>query len=219
MEKRRLICKLLSLGVPSIKPAIKAAFLALAVLLPILKAGYAMQPPPPPLNLPKFKELISLADLIVVGKIGEVRETEQVFDGKAQREVEAFLSIEKILQGRIEGEHLIIKESYLDPNAPLPKVDGKDGQGMIVRRGAGPSTYHGQYSTGVRIVVLLEKTEGTHVYKPLGSGTYDKHLCEFLIESGGIKSLYFKFAEDMSHYAESEDRFVGLIGLLQKSAH
>ena len=63
----------------------------------------------------------------------------------------------------------------------------------------------------MRIVVLLEKIEGADEYRPLGSGTYDKHLCEFLIEDNGIKTFYFKFADDVRKYVGSEEQFIGFI--------
>ena len=91
---------------------------------------------------------------------------------------------------------------------------------MIVRSTAGPATYHGKYKEGSRIVVLLEKIEGTGSYRPLGSGTYNKHLCEFLIENDGIKSIeinYFRFAEDVGKYIGSEKQFIGFIKKLIKS--
>ncbi len=196
---------------------LKAALLAGAVLLLVLNAGYAMQPPPPPLNLTKFKDLISLADIIAVGKIGAVRQTDKLVNGEMRRTVEADLSIEKLLKGKVPAKNLTIQESYPVLNPPAPGAASKGGnesKGMIVGMKAGPSAYHGQYSTGMRIVVLLEKAPGTQGYRPLGSGSYDKYLCEFLLEKDGIKTLYFRFAEDMSHYAKSEDHFVQLINRL-----
>jgi hypothetical protein len=82
---------------------------------------------------------------------------------------------------------------------------------MIVSSIAGPSTYHGKYLQDARILVLLEKINGTDKYRPLGSGTYDKHLCEFLIEDDGIKTFYFQFAEDVGKYAGSENQFIDFI--------
>ena len=63
----------------------------------------------------------------------------------------------------------------------------------------------------MRIVVLLEKAEGTQAYKPLGSGSYNRYLCEFVVEKDGIKPLYFRFAGDLSRYARSESLFVHLL--------
>ncbi|MCX6553463.1 MAG: hypothetical protein NTZ12_00385, partial [Candidatus Aminicenantes bacterium] len=83
---------------------------------------------------------------------------------------------------------------------------------------AGPSTYHGKYVQDARTLVLLEKIEGTDKYRPLGSGTYDKHLCEFLIEDDGIKTFYFQFAEDVGKYAGSEKQFIGFINKLIKDS-
>lgn len=157
-----------------------------------------------------------MADIIVVGKVGKVRETEKVVDGEAHGAVIANLSIEKLLKGKVAGNNLTIQESYALLNPSSPAAVSKDGN-MIVGMKAGPSVYHGRYSTGARIVVLLEKAVGTHGYRPLGSGSYDRYLCEFLIENGGIKPLYFRFAEDMSHYAESEGQFVDLIERLRNS--
>jgi hypothetical protein len=209
----------LALNIRNTKP-LKAAFLVWAVFLLVINVGYAMQPPPVPLNLSKFKDLISLADIIVIGKVGEVRETEKVVEGEVRRAVKADLSIEKLLKGKMAGKSLSIQESYvvLNPSSPGTAIKaGNESKEMIVGMKAGPSAYHGNYSAGVRIVVLLEKVEGTHGYRPLGSGSYDRYLCEFLIENDGIKPLYFRFAEDMRHYAESEDRFVGLINRLRNS--
>ena len=172
-----------------------------------------MQPPPPPLNLAKFKALISLADVIVVGKVGAVRETQELVDGAMRQTVEAGLRIEKLLKGKVPGKELTIQESYpvLNPSPPQPAgKDGNEPQGMIVGMKAGPMAYHGQYSEGARIIVLLEKGPGTH-YKPLGSGSYDKYLGEFLLEKDGVKTRYFRFAEDLSPYAASEESFVNLI--------
>ena len=46
------------------------------LLVLVIKGGYAMQPPPPPLNLAQLRMLTSEADLIAVGKIDRVKETE-----------------------------------------------------------------------------------------------------------------------------------------------
>ena len=67
------------------------------------------------------------------------------------------------------------------------------------------------------MLVLLAKIEGTDKYKPLGSGTYDKYLCEFLIENDGVKAFYFKFADDVRKYVGSEEQFIGLIRRLRGS--
>jgi hypothetical protein len=196
----------------------KAALLIGALILLVLKAGYAMQPPPPPLDLARFKELISLADLILVGEIGEVRETEKAAHGETHGAVEADLRVEELLKGKVRGDRIIIRESYPVLNPSSPETVGKgvnESQKMIVGMKAGPSAYHGLYTRGMRVVVMLEKVEGTHAYEPLGSGSYDRHLCEFVIENDGIKARYFKFAEDLSHYAGSETDFVRLIKQLQ----
>ena len=44
-----------------------------------------MQPPPPPLNLAQLRMLTSEADLIAVGKIDRVKETEGVNGGEIKR--------------------------------------------------------------------------------------------------------------------------------------
>ena len=61
------------------------------------------------------------------------------------------------------------------------------------------------------LIVLLASIKGTAEYSPLGSGTYDKHLCEFSIEDDGIKTVYFSFAPDLAPYVGSEEDFIGLI--------
>ena len=168
------------------------------ILLLVAKGGYAMQPPPPPLNIAQLKMLIAQADLIVVGKVTEVKETEGT--------IEATLSIEKLLKGKVAGKTIAIKETYKPTSFQTPAPGSKDGvesPQMLTRSTAGPATYHGKYQEGSRIVVLLEKNEGTGNYRPLGSGTYDKYLCEFLIENDGIKSIntnYFQFAKDVKKY-------------------
>ena len=172
-----------------------------------------MQPPPPPLNLAKFKDLISLADVIAVGKVGAVQETQELVGGEMHRTVAAGLHIEKLLKGKVPGENLTIQESYPVLNPSPPQSAGKGGtepQGMIAGMKAGPMAYHGHYSEGARLIVLLAKGPGTK-YRPLGSGSYDKYLGEFLLEKDGVKTLYFKFAEDLSPYAASEESFVNLI--------
>lgn len=175
-----------------------------------------MQPPPPPLNIAKLKMLIAEADMIMVGKINVVKETEE-----AGKTVEATLSIEKLLKGKAAGKTIVIKETYKTYKPELPGLGSKEeGESpkMVVSEIAGPSAYHGKYVRDARILVLLEKIPGTDRYRPLGSGTYDKHLCEFLIEDDGIKKIYFQFAEDVGKYAGSENQFIGFIEKLIKDS-
>lgn len=182
------------------------------ILLHITDGVYAMQPPPPPLNLEQLSVLISKADVIIVGKINEAKETEKT--------VEAVLSIEKLLKGKVAGNILAITEACEPVTTRLPDVGSKsDGEPkkMIVRSRAGPSYYHGKYKQGTRVIILLENIIGTDKYRPLGSGTYDKHLCEFLIEDYGIKTLYFQFADDLIKYAGSENQFIDIIKKFIKS--
>jgi hypothetical protein len=158
--------------------------------------------------------LIVQADLIIVGKTTEVRETEGT--------IEATVHIEKLLKGKAAGKTIVIKETYKPANFQTPALGSKDGvesPQMIVRSTAGPATYHGRYKKDGRILVLLEKIEGTDNYKPLGSGTYDKHLGEFLIEDDGIKTtFYFQFAEDVGKYTGSEKQFINFIKKLMNSS-
>ncbi len=176
------------------------------ILLLGIYEGYAMQPPPPPLDLVQLRILISKADLIVVGKIDTARETEQT--------VEAALIIEKLLKGKATGKTIAIKEAR-GPATTRPadaiSKDESEPSKMIVANRAGPSFYHGRYKQGMRIVVLLEAIKGTNEYRPLGSGTYDKHLCVFSIENHRIQTFYFQFAEDVKKYAEREERFICFI--------
>ena len=168
--------------------------------------GYTMQPPPPPLDLVQLRILISKADLIVVGKIDKAQETEQT--------VEAVLSIEKSLKGKAAGKTIAIKEARgpaTTGSADAISKDESEPSKMVAAQRAGPSFYHGRYKQGMRIVVLLEAIKSTNEYRPLGSGTYDKHLCVFPIENHGIQTFYFKFAEDVKKYAETEARFICFI--------
>ena len=183
-------------------------------------AAYCMQPPPEPLNIAKLRQLVSEADVIVLGKIVSVRESESARGGERMKTLSAVLGVEKILKGRAFCEKsIIIQETYPNPEymeaprAAMPGDKGVPEKGLVVSR-AGPSCYHGRYVRGDRIIVLLEEIEGTDAYKPLGSGTYDQHLGEFLMENDGIRAFYFRFAEDLSAYAKSEDEFIDLIRAL-----
>jgi hypothetical protein len=182
------------------------------ILLFVAKGGYAMQPPPPPLDIAQLTTLIAEADLIIIGKINEVQEAEGV--------VETAVHIEKLLKGKVAGKTVGIKETYKTANSPAPGLESKnegESNKIIVPEIAGPSTYHGVYKKDSRIVVFMEKIEGTDKYRPLGSGTYDKHLCEFLIKNDGIKAFYFQFAEDVGKYTGSEKQFIGFIKKIIKS--
>jgi hypothetical protein len=188
----------------------------ICVILLLVTRGYAMQPPPPPLNIAQLKILIAEADMIVVGKINAIKETEE-----REKTVEATLSIEKNLKGKVAGKTIVIRETYKTYKPELlglGTIDENEPRKMVVSEVAGPSTYHGKYVQDARILVLLEKIQGTDQYKPLGSGTYDKHLCEFLIEDDGIKKLYFQFAEDVGKYAGSENQFIYFIEKLIKDS-
>ena len=129
--------------------------------------------------------------------------------------------LHKISKGQAAGKTIEIKETYKPASFQRPSPESKDkGESgkVIVASVAGPSTYHGKYTQGARILVLLEKIAGTDNYKPLGSGTYDKHLGEFLIEDDGIKTFYFQFAEDVGKYTGSEKQFIGFIKKIIKSS-
>jgi len=198
----------------------KSILSAVVVFFFAFEVGYPMQPPPSPLNLTQFRKLISEADVIAVGKIDSVKETESLNGVEMKRTVEATLSIEELLKGKVTGKTIVIKETYPTSNSPtlglVPRDEGKSRKTITVIR-VGPSRYHGRYRQGALIIVLLAKIKGTDVYKPMGSGTYDKHLCEFLIESAGIKMLYFRFADDVGKHAGSKEQFIGLIRKLRDS--
>jgi len=185
----------------------KLIMIAAACLACILSppSGYALQPPPPPLDIEQLEILISRAEVIVVANVKQVKDTECI--------IEATLCVEKLLKGEIPGKAIEIKETYktaASPSATL-KPENKNDGATIVRSVAGRSSYRGKYEKGLRIIALLEKDEKTDKYKPLGSGTYNEHLCEFIIENGGVKSLYFRFAQDVSIYTGSEKYFICLI--------
>jgi hypothetical protein len=186
------------------------------ILLLVIKGGYAMQPPPPPLNLAQLKMLIEKADVIVVGQIDEVKETEE-----AEKTVEATLSIEKLLKGKVAGKTITIRETYKTYKPELVGHASRDEgatEKTIVKSIAGPRAYHGKYRQGERVLVLLEKIEARDRYRPLGSGTYNKHLCEFLIGDDGIKTYYFQFSDDVGKYRTNERQFLDLIKFLITSS-
>jgi len=143
--------------------------------------------------------LISKADLIVVGMVDEAQETEET--------VTAVLKIEKLLKGKIDGKTVVIQEIRSPLVRRIPDVVSKD----IVANITGSSYYHGKYKKGMRIVLLLKKIEGTKKYRPLGSGTYNQHLCAFPIENHKIQTFYFRFAEDVKKFAAGEGQFICLI--------
>jgi len=190
------------------------------ILFFVTEQGYAMQPPPPPLDSVQLQKIIAEADVIVVGQIERVKKTEEV-DGAKKIIVEAVVKVEKLLKGKVPSKDIRIRESYPSFSSitvePTSKEDTRT-QKTIISTVAGPRCYHGRYQEGARIVVLLAVIEGAGEYKPLGSGTYDKHLCEFLIENGSIKTLYFKFADDVERYTQSEKKFISLIERLLKKS-
>ena len=180
-----------------------------------------MQPPPPPLNSVQLQKLIVEADVIVVGQLNRVKKTEEINGARKRITTEVVLKIEKVLKGKIPGKDICIKESYPGFSSVTIEPTSKENtkaQKTIIPTVAGPSCYHGRYQEGARIIVLLAAIKETNKYKPLGSGTYDKHLCEFLIENSSIKTLYFKFADDVEKHAQSEDEFIGLIKRLLKKS-
>ena len=186
------------------------------LFLLVIKGVYAMQPPPPPLTVVELKKLVSEADVIVVGEVGRIGETDSIDKGEKNKstEVEVTLKLEKLLKGEVSSKTIRIKEC-------LPAFDsvrvGAGSKKKIIGVRVGPSYYHGKYIQGARIIVLLSKIEGTDEYAPLGSGTYDKYLCEFLIKDIGIRAFYFRFADDVGKYVGSEEQFVGLIRKLIES--
>jgi len=184
-----------------------------------------MQPPPEPLNIPKLRCLISEADLIAVGTVTGLMETECTKGGERRKTVSAALSVEMPLKGDVlSGSPIMIEETYPAPDSllkPPPERLAKNNNApekAVVGLRAGPSRYHGRYAQGGRIIVFLKDIKGTCGYTPLGSGTYDKHLCEFLIETDGIKALYFRFADDVLPHVGSEEEFIGLIRALINSS-
>ncbi len=184
------------------------------LILYIAQPGYAMQPPPAPLDLVQLRELVSEADIIIAGEILHVKETE-IIDGKERStSIAASLRIKKLLKGDAFGKVLTIQETYPTFHSSLvdsgPSDKGKSAT-PIIGVTVGPRRYHGRYQQGSRVIVLLAHVAGTDQYRPLGSGTFDKHLCEFLIEGGGIKALYFGFAPDMQPYVGSEETFINVI--------
>jgi hypothetical protein len=198
----------------------RSVLLASLLFFFAVEAGYSMQPPPAPLNISQLRQLVSRADLIIVGRVISVRETECVKGGEIRKSVAAALSVEQPLKGdALSDSTIMVEETYPAPDflKPPPAPVQRDGSGPekgVVGMRAGPSCYHGRYERGGRVILFLEDIEGTCGYRPLGSGTYDKHLCEFFIGADGIKTVYFRFADDVLPYVTSEDGFIGLIRTL-----
>ena len=184
-------------GIITIGIKMKLPWLALCggMLFLLDGKGYAMQPPPPPLNIARFQELIEEADVIAVGKIGRTEKSEALTGSGKDTTVIVALDVEKTLKGELANKIIHIRELYpaLDSVTSEPASrENKHAQGEIVTTRAGPRQYHGSYVEGARIIVFLKGIEGTGEYKLLGSGTYTGHLCEFLIENDSVKTLYVK---------------------------
>ncbi len=180
---------------------------------------YAMQPPPPPLGMSQLRDLIGEADIVVVGEVKEVRETGEAVDGGNRVRIDAVLKTEKILKGKYGKADLLIEESYTTAGSmgyQCTPAAGEERGKVIAGAIAGPAQYHGIYRKGSRIVALLAPIKGSTVYSPLGSGTYDKHLCEFFIENGAVRALNFSFAADLERSARSESEFINLIATLSE---
>lgn len=177
-----------------------------------------MQPPLPPLNVEKLKQLVSEADLIVVGKVVRVGENEAVDGQETKIELQCELNVVEFIKGHVSNQTIIIREIYPTFAVPTPSIENvlemkKVGPGRKTVKGfrAGPGVYHGKYTPGERIMVFLYGSDGNEAFKPLGSGTYDGYLCEFLIGQDGVEPLYFRFSDDVKGRTGSEQAFIGLI--------
>jgi len=181
-----------------------------------------MQPPPPPLDIAAFKALIAQADLIVVGEV--IHRNESSPDaGQLSKSLEITVDVEKSLTKNNCGKHISIRESFPAPlpdkPLPLPGNITKDTAGPAISAAkVGPSAYHGVYHRGERIILLLSDTGNACQFRPIGSGTYDRHLGEFLIVNGKIETLYYTFAPDLKRYADSETSFLQLLDSLIAAA-
>jgi len=190
-----------------------------ALIVVLSKIGYAMQPPPPPLGISQLRELIRRADLVVVGEIKEVKETEGPVSAGKEARINAVLKVEKILKGKHAGGDLVLEESYTKPGSMRTQyvaVAGEEHGKTITCERQGPAQYHGVYRKGARIIALLASVKGANAYRPLGSGTYNEHLCEFIMENGAVRTVNFSFAADLERYARSENEFTNLVAQLSE---
>jgi hypothetical protein len=156
-------------------------------------------------------------------QIGRIRETDSIDKREKNKStgVEVTLKLEKLLKGEVSSKTIHIKECHpafdsVRVGAGLKNMKNKPKK-EIVRVRVGPRYYQEKYVQGARIIMLLLRVEGTDEYESLGSGTYDKYFCEFLIKDGGIRAFYFRFADDIGKYVGLEEQFVGLIRKLIKS--
>ena len=164
-----------------------------------------MQPPPPPLSIANFKKLVSQAELILVGRVISVKRVKEP-DQPGRDKIEVTVEIKKLMKGEVLGDTVSIEEEI-----PIKKEIKIKGDSKIVGVQVGPSPYHGMYEPGEKILLMLVKNAGKDKYHPIGSGTYDKYLGEFLIKEDGITPLYFKFADDIKKYTGSQGKFIDLI--------
>ncbi len=182
-----------------------------------------MQPPPPPLSIEHLKIMVDKADAIVVGSVKDIKKTDEIRNHQKGKRVDVTLEVKTLLKGKGIADTLHIREWFSENGiveTKLPKK-GKLSEPKhsvkVVRMTAGPNAYHGQYRKGFNVIILLKKVGEPGIFKPLGAGTYDMYLCEFLIENNKIKPIsYFSFAGDIKEYAGSERQFVNLIKTLLK---
>ncbi|MBM9513713.1 hypothetical protein [Desulfogranum marinum] len=175
---------------------------------------YSMQPPLPPLNIIEFKKLVLEAELIVLGKI---EKTEETIPGKGEVEktIEITVNVEKYFAQSNCGQTVNVLETVpileSEKTLSIPGNSGsKSGQILTVFR-AGPSSYHGRYLLGERVILFLAEIGKACQFRLLGSGAYDKHLCKFSITNSGITATSYCFAADLEPYAKSEKAFIQLI--------
>ena len=176
-----------------------------------------MQPPPPNLTIVELRKLISSADIIVKGEVIEVTQQRKLQDNKKFDYLDVVIRVEELLKGEISGDTVLIEEN-ISSEHPFNMVKGvkaDKGKSIVVTQ-AGPRWYHGRYKKGERVILFLSKLSEGKRYKPLGSGTYNRYLCEFIIGDKGIQTLYFAFAEDVKKYAGSEERFIHLIKTIKE---
>lgn len=169
----------------------------------------AMQPPPPPLDARTLAALAATADAVALVRVTDVRviQIPGASDDGPRRVVEATAEVERCLSVAPCGPVVRIREeAWDDPSKSVVPEDAP-----ISSMVAGPRPYHADYHVGDRLLALLEKTGQPDLYRPLGSGTYDRHLGVFVLGEAGVRPFFFSLAPDLAAHADSETAFLDFI--------
>ena len=126
--------------------------------------------------------------------------------------IDAVFRPDRVLKGDNIAGTLRIMESYQEISIGDPQgtSGARPGKG---RKARGPSTDPpvGRYEEGSRLIVFLNRVEGSDQYHPFGSGSHKSYLGLFRIAPEGVTSDRHGFDETVSGHAGSEAGFISFI--------